>query len=207
MSLWTTLDLLRSSSHLFPTVDLKYDPDSATSPIILHLRPHLDLLFSGFQQRLQRICLKKLGDPHPPVRLGYKGRCLSGPGEGEREGMGEGEGEVLRRVGVSKAFGPTYPGEDLVYPGVWFSFREDGGWEASTSPGAEDKMQEVKRVIVSQKNDSEDEREDVLSEVRECQAMLTEIQEAVIKVRLVFLISSPPSTNYITPPSHLSHTN
>lgn len=187
MSLWTTLDLLRSSSHLFPQVDLKYDPDSGTSPIILHLRPHLDLLFSGHQQRLQRICLKKLGDPHPPVRLGYKGRSLSGPGEGE----------VLRRVGVSKAFGPTYPGEDLVYPGVWFSFREDGGWEGvnakASSPQSEDKMQEVKRVIVSQKTDSENEREDVLSEVKECQAMLTEIQEAVIKVRPVFFSSPSPA--------------
>ncbi len=114
---------------------------------------------------------------------------------------------MLRRVGVSKAFGPTYPGEDLVYPGVWFSFREDGGWEGpSTSPATEDKMQEVKRVIVSQKTDSENEREDVLSEVRECQAMLTEIQEAVIKVRLVFLphlhlllITSHHPTKHLTP--------
>ncbi|KAI0702874.1 UPF0183-domain-containing protein [Cytidiella melzeri] len=171
MSLWTALDLLRRDSHLFPEVDVKYDPDSATTPVILHLRPHLDLLFSGQQQRLHTICLKRLRDPHPPVTLNYRGKLLSAPQD------------VLQRVGVSKAFGPTYPGEDLMYPGVWFSFKEDGQPEQSKSSPShpEDKTQEVKRVIVSQKTEN-NEPEDVLSEVRESEAMLGELQEAAIKV-------------------------
>jgi hypothetical protein len=170
MSLWTTLDLLRRDSHLFPEVDVKYDPDSATTPIILHLRPHLDLLFSGQQQRLHTICLRKLQDPHPPVILSYKGKALSSLQD------------TLQRVGVSKAFGPTYPGEDLMYPGVWFSFKEDGQPEKiKSSVHPEDKTQDVKRVIVSQKNE-DNEPEDALSEVRESEAMIGELQEAVIKV-------------------------
>ena len=170
MSLWRVLDLLRRDSHLFPEVDVKYDPDSAITPVILHLRPHLDLLFSGHQQRLNRICLKRLHDPHPPIELSYRGKPLSSPRD------------VLQRVGVSKAFGPTYPGEDLMYPGVWFSFKEDGPPEQSKAAAhPEDKTQEVKRVIVSQKIESS-EPEDVLSEVRECEEILNELQEAVIKV-------------------------
>lgn len=93
---------------------------------------------------------------------------------------------------MSRAFGPTYAGEDLRYPGVWFSFDEDGiarrenaslqgGHERS--PQREDKTQEVKRVIVSQKSLS-DEENDVLSEVQECPVMHGDIKEVVIKVRL-----------------------
>lgn len=165
------MDMLRSDSHAFPQVDVKYDPDSATTPVILHLRPHLDLLFSGQQQRLHTICLKKLQDPHPPVILSYKGESLSSPQQ------------VLRRVGVSRAFGPTYPGDDLRYPGAWFSFEEDGRGESlkSPSPRPEDKMQEVKRVIVSQTS-QDDVLEDVLSEVRECDPMQGDISEAIIQV-------------------------
>lgn len=171
MSLWTVLDMLRTDSHSFPQVDVKYDPDSAITPVILHLRPHLDLLFSGQQQRLHTICLKKLQDPYPPVTLSYKNEILSSPKE------------VLRRVGVSRSFGPTYPGDDLRYPGAWFSFDEDGRGESlkSPSPHPEDKMQEVKRVIVSQTN-VDDVPEDVLSEVRECDVMHGDIEQAIIKV-------------------------
>ena len=51
---------------------------------------------------------------------------------------------------MSRAFGPTYAGDDLRYPGVWFSFEEDvitrrdslaGARERSPHP--EEKMQEV----------------------------------------------------------------
>lgn len=173
MSLWTVLDMLRNDSHSFPEVDVKFDPDSATTPVILHLRPHLDLLFSGHQQRLHTISLRKLQDPHPPVTLSYKNEILSSPKA------------VLRRVRVSKAFGPTYPGEDLRYPGVWFSFDEDGRVETLESPvlHPEDKTQEVKRVIVSQ-TELDDVPEDVLSEVRECDVMHGDVEEAIIKVLL-----------------------
>lgn len=172
MSLWTVLDLLRNDPHSFPQVDIKYDPDSPTTPVILHLRPHLELLFSGTHQRLHTICLKKLQDPHPPATLRYNNVTLSSPNE------------VLRRVGVSRAFGPTYAGDDLRYPGVWFSFDDDSRGEPlkPASPHPEDKMQEVKRVIVCQKT-AGDEVDDVLSEVRVCEVMLGDLESAIVKVR------------------------
>ena len=180
-SLWTVLEFLRQgdNQNYFPQVDVKFDPDLPTTPVILHLRPHLDLLFSGHHQRLHTICLRRLRDPHPPVMLRYKSTVLS-------NSTGS---DVLRRVVVSRAFGPTYVGDDLRYPGVWFSFDEDGisrrdslkgGRERSPQP--EDKMQEVKRVIVSQKSEGEAE-DDVLSEVQECPVMHGDISEAVVKVR------------------------
>lgn len=158
---------------------MKFDPDSPTTPVILHLRPHLDLLFSGHHQRLHTICLRRLRDPHPPVLLRYKNNVLSSSLKSSEE--------VLRRVGVSRAFGPTYAGEDLRYPGVWFSFEEDGitrrdsigGRERSPQP--EDKAQEVKRVILSQKSATDGE-DDVLSEVQECSVMHGDIKEAIVKV-------------------------
>jgi hypothetical protein len=169
-SLWTVLDLLRSLQHAFPQVDVKYDPDaSSVTPIILHLRPHLDLLFSGKHQRLHTICLRKLRDPNPPVTFRYRENALSSPEE------------VLRRVGVSRAFGPTYPGDDLRYPGVWFGFEEDGIGEGLKGAQAEDRQQEVKRVLVSQKgNDGKD--QDALDEVAECPIMTGDVKQAVVKV-------------------------
>ncbi|KDQ64597.1 hypothetical protein JAAARDRAFT_75176 [Jaapia argillacea MUCL 33604] len=233
-SLWSTLDLLRTLPHLFPQIDLKYDSQHSpiTTPIILHIRPHLDLLFSGVHQRLHTICLRKLRDPNPPVRLRYKDTILSSsastssvapsassPGKGL-----DGEtGEVLRRLGVSRTFGPTYEGDDLRYPGVWFNFDEDprltipeglkspvlsprsstsathahtksksrtsnvGTPPTGTPHGhhPEDRMQEVKRVIVLQKlaggAEAEAER-DALSEVLESPIMYGDIFRAVVKI-------------------------
>lgn len=173
--------MLRTLPHLFPQVDIKYDPDtSSTTPIILHIRPHLDLLFSGKHQRLRTICLRKLRDPNPPVILHYKDTILSSPEE------------VLRRVGISRTFGPTYAGEDLRYPGLWFSFEEDGG-NINHGKGnqQEDRMQEVKRVLISQK---ELEGGDALDEVVECPVMDGDVSLAVVKVYFIIrssLVSSP----------------
>lgn len=199
-SLWTVMDQLRrpESQNCFPQVDVKFDPDSPTTPVILHLRPHLDLLFSGQHQRLHTICLRRLRDPHPPVILRYRNSVLSSSSKDTEQ--------VLRRVGVSRAFGPTYAGDDLRYPGVWFSFEEDGiqrrdslkgGRERSPQP--EDKMQEVKRVIVSQKSESDTEEEaDVLSEVRECAVMHGDIRQAIVKVSPVCAHRSPDT--YVSNP-------
>ena len=172
MSLWTVLDMLRNDPHAFPQVEVKYDPDSPITAVIIHLRPHLDLLFSGRHQRLHTICLKKLQDPHPPVTLRYKDITLSSPKS------------ILRRVDVSRAFGPTYAGEDLRYPGVWFSFEEDGRGEPMKPPSShpEEKMQEVKRVLVSQKE--HDTQEDALGEVAYCPIMDGDIFMAVVKVSI-----------------------
>jgi len=171
-SLWTVLDMLRGLQHMFPQVDIKYDPDtSSITPIILHLRPHIDLLFSGYHQRLYTICLRKLRDPNPPVTLRYKDTVLS---SNER---------VMIRVDVNRTFGPTYPGDDLRYPGVSFSFEEDAIGEGlkNSAKHSEDRMQEVKRVIIGQKGVDGQER-DALDEVTECPVMFGDIARAVVKV-------------------------
>ncbi|KAI0771568.1 UPF0183-domain-containing protein [Trametes elegans] len=170
-SLWNVLELLRSLQHFFPQVDVKYDPDSPTTPIILHLRPHLDLLFSGYHQRLHTISVNKLRDTNPPLKLTYKNAILSS------------SEDALKRVGVSRMFGPTYPGDDLRYPGISFSFDEDTRADPRKSPTAQPdhRYQEVKRVIISQKS-LDGETRDALDEVAECPAMAGELSRAIVKI-------------------------
>ena len=178
-SLWAVLDLLRGLQHMFPQVDIKYDPDaSSITPIILYLRPHIDLLFSGCHQRLHTICLRKLRDPNPSVTLRYKDALLSS------------SEEVLIRVGVSRTFGPTYPGDDLRYPGVSFSFEEDviGEGLKTAARHSEDRMQEVKRVIIGQKGVDGQER-DALDEVTECPVMFGDVARAVVKVICLYFMN------------------
>ncbi|RDB22462.1 hypothetical protein Hypma_010078 [Hypsizygus marmoreus] len=182
-SLWTVLDMLRSLQHSFPQVDIKYDPDaSSTTPIILHLRPHLDLLFSGKHQRLHTICLRKLRDPNPPVTLRYKDTVLSSTED------------ALTRVAVRRTFGPTYPGDDLRYPGLWFSFEEDGMGEGMKGVFSEDRMQEVKRVLISQKG-NDGKGQDALEEVAEVPVMAGDIKQAVVKVHDGITLHFYPSSS------------
>ncbi|KAH9482741.1 UPF0183 protein T01G9.2 [Psilocybe cubensis] len=170
MSLWTLLDTIRRHQHVYPQIDIKYDPDaSATTPIIVHIRPHIDLLFSGKHQRLHTICIRKLRDPNPPVTVQYNDTILSSPEE------------VLRRVTVGKIFGPTYPGDELRYPGIWFSFDDDRITEGLKINQAGDRMQEVKRIVISQIL-PEGKDGDALDEVNECASMTGELQRAVVKV-------------------------
>ncbi|GAV98916.1 UPF0183-domain-containing protein [Lentinula edodes] len=133
-SLWNIINMIRQMQHLFPQVDIKYDPDaSSTTPIILHLRPHLDLLFSGKHQRLRTICVRKLRDTSPPKR-------------------------------------------------VWFSFEEEGiGEGRKGNAHNEDRLQEVKRVLISQK-EVDTEQGDALGEVAECPIMNSDIALAIVKV-------------------------
>ncbi|KAF8974467.1 hypothetical protein BDZ97DRAFT_1773730 [Flammula alnicola] len=146
--LWTLLDTLRRHPHAYPQIDIKYDPDtSSTTPIIVHVRPHLDLLFSGKHQRLHTICIRKLRDPNPPVTV----------------------------------FGPTYLGDELRYPGIWFSFDEDRIGEGLKVPHAGDRMQEVKRIVISQ-IEPEGKVHDALDEVNECPVMVGDLARAVVKV-------------------------
>jgi hypothetical protein len=178
-SLWAVVEQLRTLQHVFPQVDIKYDPDTLpTTPIIIHARPHFDLLFSGHQQRLHTICIRHLRDElHPPLVLRYKDTILTS------------ETEVLRRVGVNRTFGPTYPGEELRYPGVWFAFDDDGRTESRPVKGAkkavsgttDERDQEVKKIVVGEKDFDPRER-DVLDEVQECRAMDGDIKEALVKV-------------------------
>lgn len=161
---------------MFPRVDVKFDPDaSSTTPIILHIPPHLDLLFTGHHQRLRTIVLRRLRDPNPPLTLRYKDLVLSS------------SEERLKRIDVSRSFGPTYPGDGLHYPGVTFSFEEDGIGDGlkATVAGGEDRTREVKRVIVTQKDPDQEDR-DALDEVVECPSMYNSIRQALVKVRRRF---------------------
>ncbi|KAJ2920098.1 hypothetical protein MD484_g343, partial [Candolleomyces efflorescens] len=169
-SLWTILDRLRELHHMFPQVDVKYDPDaSAVTPIIVHVRPHLDLLFSGKGQRLHSISVRRLRDPNPPVMLRYNDTVISSTEE------------VLRRVVVNRIFGPTYPGDELRYPGLWFSFEDDSIAEGIQGPSVVDREQEVKRVFISQKG-NDGRGEDALGEVKECSVMEGDVSRAIVKI-------------------------
>ena len=166
-SLWTVLDLLRTHKHTFPQVDVQYDPDASTTPVILHIRTHFDLLFSGTHQRLHTIAVRRLRDPNPPLTLRYKGNILSS------------SDKDLRRVNVNLAFGPTYPGEDLRYPGVRFCFDDEGLRDKAKQQ--EDRSQEVIRLLITQTDPSGEEL-DALSEVPVSPIMYGELAEAIAKV-------------------------
>ncbi|KAF5322247.1 hypothetical protein D9619_000792 [Psilocybe cf. subviscida] len=189
ISLWTLLDTLRRHPDVYPKVDVKYDPDaSATTPIIVHIRPHLDLLFSGKHQRLHTICIRRLRDPNPPVTVQYNNTVLSSPQT------------VLHRVDVSKVFGPTYPGDELRYPGIWFSFDEERIGEGLNAAHAGDRKQEVKRIIVSQ-IESEGKPNDVLDEVVDAPIMVGDLARAVVKVHDGVTLYFYPTVN--TNPLHI----
>jgi hypothetical protein len=80
---------------------------------------------------------------------------------------------------VNKVFGPTYAGDELRYPGIWFSFDEEGIKAAQ----AGDRMQEVKRIIISQiEPDPPNVIHDALDEVHECASMAGELARAIVKV-------------------------
>ena len=154
----------------FPQVDVKFDIDSPTTPIIIHVRPHLDLLFSGHYQRLHTIVLKRFRDV-PPVTVRFKDRILRAPDQ------------VLRRVDVNRAVGPTYEGEELRYPGVWFCFSEN------TVP--QDQNQEIKSITITQHSGQD---RDALQEVLECPVMCGDIARAVVKVHKGVVLHSYPTT-------------
>lgn len=188
------IDILRHNTTLYPRVEVKFDAagDSALSPILLRINPHLDLLFTALHQRLRLISLRRLTDPSPPIRLTYKdAELLSSLSTTSSSDRGR-----LRRSDVSKHFGPTYPGDGLHYPGVSFLFDEDGisglgnlgGGDslkkAASSPvsaEADDRYKEVKRVVVTQTT-SDTAEHDALKEVEECEGMTGSIRKAILKV-------------------------
>jgi len=167
-SLWTIVNYLRDKTALFPQVEVKYDPDAPATPVIVHVRPHIDLLFSPIHQRLHTIALRNLHE-QPPLTLRYKDKVLASPQSD------------FKRVDVNVAFGPTYAGDDLVYPGVRFFFTDD-----TPGPGnaRQDRAQHVKRIIVSQSDaDPNASLRDPLGEVQPCTTMHGELAEAVARVR------------------------
>ena len=153
----------------FPQVDVKFDIDSPTAPIIVHIRPHLDLLFSEHHQRLHTIVLKRFRDV-PPVTIRFKDKVLLAPDQ------------ILRCVDINRAVGPTYEGEELRYPGVWFSPDEN-----ATS---QDQSQEIKSITITQHNGQD---RDPLQEVLECPIMCGDIARAVVKVHKGVLLHLYPT--------------
>ncbi|KZW03767.1 hypothetical protein EXIGLDRAFT_758093 [Exidia glandulosa HHB12029] len=179
-SLWHVIDVLREDRTSYPKVDVQWDVDSpATSPVILRTA-HIDLLFSPLHQRLSMISIHRLR-ASPPLTLRYKDQIISSWSPAGNDG-----GDVvLRKKVVGTVFGPTYQGETMRYPGIWFGFEEDGEQGkalkavVSSSPVAgDDRMLEVRRVVVTQK-----EERDALDEVAECAPMLGDVARAVIHVR------------------------
>ena len=173
-SLWKTLEYLRESKVSYPQVNVKYDTDNrVTSPVILHVVPYLDLLFTGTYQRLHTISIRRLRPSGlgMPLTLRYKNTILAAPDE------------PLRKSGVTRVFGPTYPGDVMRYPGVWFGFQEDGeDINKGIKVGqGDDRTSEVRKVVIRQKA-LEGEARDVLDEVYECPVMSGELSRVVVKV-------------------------
>ncbi|KZS98044.1 hypothetical protein SISNIDRAFT_436865 [Sistotremastrum niveocremeum HHB9708] len=184
-SLWSTLEALRHLRTQFPQVSVSYDPAApSTSPVLVHLRPYIDLLFSPTQQRLHTISLRRLRSD-PPLVLRYKSVILSS------------EDQVLRRSGVSRNFGPTYPGELMQYPGVWFGFEEDGQTGVVVKSPTDDRMQEVKRAVVCQKVEDGERSKDRLDDIQYCEVMNGQISRVVARLHegvSIYFYGSPSST-------------
>ncbi|KAG8903971.1 SNAP receptor [Tulasnella sp. 403] len=209
-SLWTTLELLQQHAQktLHPQVDVKYDSSNpVSSPVVLHIRPHLDLVFSPLTQRLTLINTRRLRIPGHPLLVKYRDKVVSST----TTTTGNGSGTVFRRFGVSQVFGPTYSGDMMRYPGIWFGFEEDGGIGPvavshghSHGHGTEDRNQEVKRIVVTQRT-SEDvnaPEKDALDEPLECPEMHGELKEVIVRLdrengqsELTLVFHLPPSSN------------
>lgn len=99
------------------------------------------------------------------------------------------------KIQISRIFGPTYPGDELRYPGVWFSFDDDAindGLKGSSSHAiADNRSKEVKRIIVTQK-DVQDGGRDPLDEVTLCPVMYGDISRAIVKVEVNHVCMSFP---------------
>ncbi|KAG8963958.1 hypothetical protein FRC03_002389 [Tulasnella sp. 419] len=214
LSLWTVLESLQQHKNLYPQVDVKFDTLSpTTSPIILHVRPHIDLLFSPKEQRLVLICLRKLrgGGGGGGLIVRYKEKTIS-----STPGLINGNGVVLRRGGVNNVFGPTYAGETMKFPGVWFAFDEDHPKETVgvASGGAEDRNQEVKRIIITQRGSglgmdepldavlSKGKEKNLLDDIVHSPAMNGEVKRVVVNLHegITIHFHVPPSASTSVPP-------
>lgn len=95
---------------------------------------------------------------------------------------------ILKRGSVNKIFGPTYAGDTLRYPGMWFGFEEDATPDGKRTPKVgddrdrdRDRNADVKRVVICQRSPQGREI-DSLEEVGEQSSMRGELASAVVKV-------------------------
>jgi hypothetical protein len=79
-------------------------------------------------------------------------------------------------------FGPTYAGDALKFPGLLFSFEEDGMVEGTLGKKNEerDRQQEVKRIIITPRPAEDGSEQDPLEEVVECPAMYGDLRRALV---------------------------
>jgi hypothetical protein len=180
---------LREDTTRFPQVEVKFDQQQpALSPILLHIRPHIDLLFSPKGQRLHTISIRRLrqpGNSTTPTILTLR-YALHDAGEYV---VLSAPNVVLRRANVNKVFGPTYQSEVLSFPGVWFAFEEDVGAlrtspqppSSSSSPSSQsqDRNAEVKRIVVCQRSKD---TTDALGELLDAPCMEGEAERVVVVV-------------------------
>ncbi|KAG8919882.1 hypothetical protein FRC01_001052 [Tulasnella sp. 417] len=185
-SLWAVLELLQQHKTTHPQIDIKFDSSNpVSSPVVVHVRPHLDLLFSPLDQRLTLINIRKLRSGHALI-LKYRDKTISSTSTT----TGNGTGTVFRKSTVSQVFGPTYQGDVMRYPGIWFGFEEDGtvghvGVPTHLAQSPEERNQEVKRIVVTQRTDPDEQaaqEKDALDEAIECPEMYGDLKKAYVKL-------------------------
>jgi hypothetical protein len=138
-------------------------------------------------------------DPHH----GIEGKAYGSPTSKENTVVLSSPSVVLRRSSVNKTFGPTYAGDTLSFPGIWFAFDEDGAYPSSppgptagrqamsASPpsgaGSVDRNAEVKRVVICQRSGKD--AFDTMGEVGELPSMDGELRTAVVEVIISYILS------------------
>jgi hypothetical protein len=186
-SLWSVLEYLRQQQTSYPQIAVSFENATpATSPVLLHVRPYIDLLFTSVEQRLHTISVSHI-NTDPPLILRYNSILLLSP-------------EVLfRRSDVSKVFGPTYAGSIMRYPGLSFSFEEDGPSSVPKKTSTEDRSQLVKRVTITQQASPSPADLEFLTP---CPALEGELEKAVFTVgegaTLRFFALSPVQPKLVT---------
>ncbi|GJJ07403.1 hypothetical protein Clacol_001605 [Clathrus columnatus] len=145
ISLWKVLEYLRENKVSYPHVKVTYDIDNPTvSPVVIRVLPCLDLLFSGYHQRLRSISLRQIRSTNnigmPALVLLYKNVVLAAPDH------------ILDKARVINTFGPTYPGDIVRYPGVTFSCLDDGGEveKRQRQKNTDSASLEIQKIVIQQ---------------------------------------------------------
>jgi len=170
-SLWVVLEYLRQQQTSFPQISVSFDNSApAVSPVLLHIRPYVDLLFSPTQQRLHTISVNHI-DIEPPLILRYNSKVLLSPDA------------TFRRSDVSKVFGPTYAGSVMRYPGLSFSFDEEGASNHTKKVMNEDRSQQVRRLVLTQHSAHAISPAIDLDSIKMCPALDGELENAVFTIK------------------------
>jgi len=171
-SLWSVLEYLRQQQTAYPQITVSFDNTApSTSPVLLHVRPYADLLFTPTEQRLHTISISHIG-ADPPLILRYNSVLLLSPDI------------PLRRSDVSRVFGPTYAGSTMRYPGLSFSFDDDGPNNLGKKPSNEDRGQPVKRLTITQQTAPSPTQTAIpdLDFITPCHAMEGELERATFTI-------------------------